>query len=344
MAGSVIYYSGLITKTRAMRKNLLSQEQLRSLTELATVHEAVSFLRNTEGYGAIYHSDLGEWHRGQAEAMIRQVLWRDYEKLYRFSNASQREALEPVFQRYETNFLKECLMRLYQEEPVPLVERGAFFRRHACFPVDGASSAASLPELRSCLEGTPYARALDGEEAGEDGYAVYASRLDPFYYIYVDKQIRKWKPSTRKEILHTVFGTRIDWLNIMWVYRLKRFFAQREPMIRARLIPVSFRLKDRELTALIQASSPVEMNRILENTVYFKGKDAYLKMEDEISYQQVMTKTYQMLERKYPMSMAPVLGYLYDREQETEQITSVIEGIRYQIPPTDIRTYILLET
>lgn len=41
--GSVVTYSGLITKTRAMKKNLLSQEQLKALTELATVNEAVSF-------------------------------------------------------------------------------------------------------------------------------------------------------------------------------------------------------------------------------------------------------------------------------------------------------------
>ena len=99
MARGVIAYSGLITKTRAMKKNLLNQEQLGQLTELATVNEAVSFLRSSCGYGDIYRNDVGEWHRGQAEAMIRQVLWRDYEKLYHFCNAGQRAALELICAR-----------------------------------------------------------------------------------------------------------------------------------------------------------------------------------------------------------------------------------------------------
>lgn len=344
MAGGVIAYSGLITKTRAMKKNLLDREQLGQLTELATVNEAVSFLRNSCGYGDIYRNDVGEWHRGQAEAMIRQVLWQDYEKLYHFSNASQREALELVFARYEVNYLKECLKRLYQEERTPLADRGAFFRRHAGIPVNQVETANSMQEFLQYMKGTPYEQVFCQEGQEGAGYAAYAFALDVSYYTGVYRRIKKQRPSSQRQILLQLFGTQIDWLNIMWVYRLKRSFAPRAADIYGKMIPVQYRLKQQELTRMIEASSLSDMNQVLEQTVYFKGKDAYLKMEDEISYGQVMEKTYQLLVRKHPMSMAPVLQYLHDRKLETERITSVIEGIRYQVPPKDIRAYILLDT
>lgn len=81
---------------------------------------------------------------------------------------------------------------------------------------------------------------------------------------------------------------------------------------------------------------------ILAKTAYFTGKDALMKMEDEISYRKIVEDTYRRASRNYPMSIAPVLTYLYEKEQEIDRLTSIIEGIRYQVPPGEIRDIILL--
>lgn len=48
-------------------------------------------------------------HRGQVEAVIRDSLYMDYCKLYRFSGVQPRRALQFVFSRYEINVIKNCL-------------------------------------------------------------------------------------------------------------------------------------------------------------------------------------------------------------------------------------------
>ena len=75
--------------------------------------------------------------------------------------------------------------------------------------------------------------------------------------------------------------------------------------------------------------------------MYFKGRDALVKMQDEVSFHQVMEKMYQRICRKYPASMAPVFCYFYEKEQEIEHLTTALEGIRYQVPARDIRQLIL---
>lgn len=140
-----------------------------------------------------------------------------------------------------------------------------------------------------------------------------------------------------------VFGTQIDWLNIMWIYRAKQFFHEKPQEIEKILIPVYYKLRKEQCQQLLEAEHTEEFQRILGNTSYFKGREALVKLQDEISYHHVMGKMYQRLCQKYPSSMAPVFYYFYQKEQEIEHLTAALEGIRYQLPAKDIRELILMD-
>lgn len=341
MAGGATTYSGLATKVRAMRKNLLSREEFIQLTELVTVNEAVSYLRNHGSYAAISRNETMDWHRGQVEDTIRQELWTDLEKLYLFSNGSQRKVLELVFFRYETNLLKDCLKRLYQDVPIPIPDWGSFFRKHLCFSLEDVALATSMEELEHCLMGTRYEAVLQQARLeGGESYIRYVFGLDLNYYVSVWRGIQKQEPSALKTMLLQIYGTQIDWLNIMWVYRSRRFSFQKEADLYALLIPIRYRLRHAEFEDMIHAESVEQMERVLQNTVYFRGRSVGLVAEDEAFCDRMIERAYQQAAREHPMSMAPVLLYLYEREMEQKRLTSVIEGIRYQIPFRDIRSYI----
>ena len=51
MAGELLQYSGLITKTRAMRSRLLKKEDFERIAEFQTVPETIDFLREQEASG-----------------------------------------------------------------------------------------------------------------------------------------------------------------------------------------------------------------------------------------------------------------------------------------------------
>ncbi len=94
MAGELLQYSGLITKTRAMRSRLLKREDFERITEFLTVEETIAFLREQESYGRIYGGREEIRHRGQVEELIHNSILEDYRKLYLFGNSQQRKALE----------------------------------------------------------------------------------------------------------------------------------------------------------------------------------------------------------------------------------------------------------
>lgn len=177
---------------------------------------------------------------------------------------------------------------------------------------------------------------------GQLQFKDMSSTVDVSYFVQTWKKIGDFQDKQMQKVLREIFGTQIDWLNIMWIYRARHFFHQKPESIREILIPIHYKLKKEEMEKLLEAEHTQEFQQILGNTVYYRGKDALVKIQDEISYHHVMGKMYRQICRRYPFSIAPVFWYFYLKEQEIGHLTTALEGIRYQLPPKDIREMILI--
>lgn len=344
MSGGLLAYSGLVTKTKAMHGGLLKREDIIRLSEYETVEEFISFLREYGSYAPIYQSHEEIAHRAQVEAVIDDTLYSDYGKLYRFASGEQRRGLEIVFLRYEVNILKRCLEYACQggrEQNFSYLN--LFFDSHAGFDTAAVTGAENMPELVQALAGTRYEGFMKRlQENTAMTYADYAVQLDIFYYKTAWRMKGKLKDAGMQEIVTRILGTEIDWLNIMWMYRSKRFFGRGQTEIYADIIPITYRLKKTELKRLLGAEGVDEFIAVLAETSYFSGKDAEVKLGDEITFRRMRDRTYEKVCRKYPMSLAPVLKYLYDKENEIDILTTILEGVRYQIPAREIQELVLI--
>ncbi|MFP3155431.1 V-type ATPase subunit [Lachnospiraceae bacterium ZAX-1] len=336
-------YSGLIAKTSAMHGRLLRKEELERLAEVASVNEAISFLSKQVGYEAVYKSHDEIAHRGQVEAFILNALYADYAKLFRFANQNQREALELVFQRYEIDILKICLKYVFIDEfGVEKEPLNWYFDKHTDFDVQKLIRAHDINEFIMELRGTPYEEELKKlQEGGVVHYGDFASHLDSYYFVTLWKQIKGMQNKKMKQVLQMIYGTQIDWLNIMGIYREKRYYHQSKEDMSAYSIPITYRLKKQELHAMREAGQVDEFLQVLVGSSYFKGDNALLQMEDEISYRNVIDKMYKRACKKFPISIAPILNYLHDKAQEIEGIITAFEGIRYSLDAREIKNLII---
>ena len=108
--GNLLSYSGITTKIRAMRKNLLSKDEYEQLSNMSSVSDGFSFLKQHPAYSQIFaHLDEKETHRSQIEALLTYSLYHDFSKLYRFANVKQRKFMDLFFTHYEISVLKICL-------------------------------------------------------------------------------------------------------------------------------------------------------------------------------------------------------------------------------------------
>ena len=71
--------------------------------------------------------------------------------------------------------------------------------------------------------------------------------------------------------------------------------------------------------------------------------DIYLELDGkklEIMYNQFIRKIYGEEKRSNPYSMAVITSYLFDKELELDRLTTVLEGVRYGMPPGETLKYV----
>ena len=198
-----------------------------------------------------------------------------------------------------------------------------------------------MQELIQAVTGTEYESLLkELESAAEKNYADYAFALDIYYYKKVWKEITKVSDKETRQILEQNFRDRDRLAESDVDVPCKAVYSMGEADVKKHQIPVSYRLRSAETKRLLETETAEQFVEFVRQTAYFRGKQAVLEPEDELTWERVMIRTYEKICKKHPMSVAPVLRYLYEKEHEIDLLTTALEGIRYRIPPYEIRDLI----
>ena len=75
--GSVLSYSGLSTKIRAMQSRLVTDEQLEEIVQLPNVPQVTAYLKRTPEYQNVWSGlDENDLHRGQIEKLLKKSIFK----------------------------------------------------------------------------------------------------------------------------------------------------------------------------------------------------------------------------------------------------------------------------
>ena len=114
--GSLLSYSGLSTKIRAMQSKLIGEKQYQEIAQMDSVVQIVAYLKKQPGFAKLW-ADLDEnsLHRGDVEKLLVHTIHQNFTKLYRFANPRQRTFMALYFKRYEISVLKDCLRKVFDQ-------------------------------------------------------------------------------------------------------------------------------------------------------------------------------------------------------------------------------------
>lgn len=340
----LLSYSGLTTKIRAMESHFLKDSNFREITELETVPQAVNYLKQWSSYEPIFgSSDENELHRVQIEQMLRQSIYRDFAKLYRFSNVSQRQFLTLYFQRYEVSVIKECLTNLFDHRvtKVNLSAFEDFFRQHSSLNLSLMSASSTIQEFVESLRGTVYYEPFSKLLVMENPTLFdYEMTLDLYYFRDLWKRKDKLYRGRDLEDLTTAYGSKFDMLNLQWIYRAKNYYHMSSADIYALLIPIKYRISKQQIVAMVEAESTPALEALLEQTYYARQYKGFTLDTLESMYASVMKHILSTESRKDPYSVITIYSYLYHKEHEVDRLIIALECVRYRIAPDEAMTYV----
>lgn len=338
----LLAYSGITTKVRAMESRLLKPEQFQQMAELEDVRSAADYLKGQPAYAEVFDGlDDTRLHRGYIEQILTQSEYRDFTKLYRFSSVKQRKFLDLYFKHYEVEVIKKLLRHMLggREGQPDLSMFQEFFEKHSSLDLEALCKARNFSEFTEALEGTVYGELLTQmQEKGQTGLFDCELRLDLFYFQSLWKLRGRILGKEEQKILDTCFGSRLDLLNIQWIYRARSFYRLSPAEIYALLIPVHYRLRADKVKQLVEAEDDARFFAVLKETPYGKQEELQAgKMPDiQLLSNQMLNQIYGKTGRRYPHSPAVLDSYLYRKELEMRKIITTLEGIRYGLPAAEI--------
>lgn len=338
-------YSGIITKVKAMKSHFISRNDYERIANLESIADFISYLKNHEGYRIIFQ-DLDEHllHRGQIEGVFINALYRDFSSIYNFANIEQRNYLELILFRYEVNVLKHCIQLVYNKDSdtYDLSTFHTFFQNHSKINISALAASQNMEEYVNNLKGTEY-YTLFNHLLNQDNITSfdYEMQLDIYYFKKMWKLKDKKLKGDNLEVLTHRLGSEIDILNIMWLYRSKRFFNIHTTDSYSYIIPIHYKLRNEQLMKLIEASSIEEFINILNTTYYKKISSTLIDGTMEIYFQKIMMDIADNNAARYSSSMAPVYAYLFKKQIEIKRLTTALECIRYKLEPEDTLKYVL---
>ncbi|MCI9541338.1 MAG: V-type ATPase subunit [Lachnospiraceae bacterium] len=342
----ILSYSGLVTKVKAMRSHLLTAKQFEELANCPSVSEAAAYLKQNPGYQkALENFDATILHRGIIEQALKQSIFRDFSKLYHFCNGKQRKFLDLYAIRYETAFLKQCLRTIYDENPLTFSDETGkwFFESYFSFPIAPLANASTIRELIDGLKGSAYYKLLHQiYTSSKENLTLfdYETALDYYYFCTTWNSYNKLFTGNEKKALIEAFGTKLDMLNIQWIYRSKKYYSMSPADIIAILLPAHYKLKPETLSAMVHTETIEELIELISSTCYGRQFRETDPITLEKAYNALLSAAHKAALRKYPYSIACVNTYLYEKEHEADRLTTAIEGIRYGLGYNEILSYI----
>lgn len=342
--GNFLTYGGITTKVKAMSSHLVSQEDYERMAQLESTADYINFLRIKPSYHTIF-KDVNETtiHRGQIEELIKTSLFMDFNKIYIFATIEQRTFLDIIFFRYEVNILKDSLELIFnQKKSLDLAFFQPFFEQHSDLNLNRLADCASLDDFISSLQNSKYYNLFSDLHNSMDNISLsdYEVQLDIFYFQKIWKMIHKGLKGKEQKRMQALFGTQIDMLNIMWIYRTKKFYNVDAKEIFISIIPIHYHLTKEQLTMLVETPGITEFFQVLSKTYYHDFFHEEQTNSIEYEYTSNLNKLYQKLTSESPHSMLPVLYYLFLKEEELDHVTTALECIRYHLEPAETLKYI----
>ncbi|HOQ74973.1 MAG TPA: V-type ATPase subunit [Thermoclostridium sp.] len=345
MLFSAIKYGAVSGKTRAMAGKLFKPRDYEEIMQKRSVREVAAYLKYNTGYSAVL-ADINEAeiHRGQLENILKLQYINDYKKLMRFSSGSQREFINLLYLKMVIENLK-LLLRLFEAgnaDPSILEESLPFLSRYDDLDIQKLALSRSLEEFIAGLRGTDYAEVMRPYASMDKGTRLFhlEMALDLYYLRKVLDMSTGLLNGDDKRTAMELNGIEIDIFNIFWIYRIRKSFSFDKELVYTYIIPSWYRIKRAEIDGLISAKNTDEFRQVLGKTPYA----GFFADDEPGAFERRYTEYLYEIHRKrfiqQPFSVACIISYLKLKEFELNNIISIIEGIRYSLPPEEIRKFI----
>jgi V/A-type H+-transporting ATPase subunit C len=326
-------------RARVRKGDLLSAADFKNLLACHSLEEITRYLANTH-YGTYLPRGVDKLHRQELEVLL---LLANNLEAFSFRSCldlSRRKLLDIWLGRVDVVLLKMVIRSIIlREKPMAFTHNYIKGIGFTLADIGKLLSASSLPEAIGAILNPKLVTYIEeATKRAVGGTAVtftIGMALDWFYNRSVYNTMKQVSGEEGKR-LQELSGATVDLTNITWIYRARKFYKMNGEMALSYLLHVRFRIQF-DLLSKLADSPPEKMWELLRGTPYDgvlpkpddNGEDAFTEASVGSS---LLRKQYEVASNTF-LSGTPglhtILAYLHLRELEVEDLSAIIEVVRY---------------
>lgn len=322
MSISAIKYPSINAKLKGMYSKRLKNDDLQDLAKQNNLKSAVAILKNKSSSLNVLSEDAD---REQIEKVLNGEIIYDIEKIVKYLDKNDTQIFNLLISKYEIRCIKRAIKLLYSKNEYD--ENIKIWTNTIFTDLKGLESIKSIDEFLKIINNTKYKKILKKYfENKNTEYSIFEieNELDKMYLKSI------YNSAGNNKNLKKMIGAKIDFTNILWIYRMKKYYNFSEDKIEKSIIDINYALKKNQILLLVKAKNIEELNEILKKTVYsnISTDDIY---ELECNMKKYLHGLYIKNFKSNLLSINCIYSYLNLVELENKDIISIIEAVRYGI-------------
>ena len=323
-----IKYPNLNAKLKGMYEKRISKSDLEDLVKQNSLKNAILLLKSK--YDIFKNSDENI-DRLEIESLLEKDQINNILKIKKLLNKKDTEIFEMFLLQYEIKCVKSIFRKLFSDDKTDdiVIQKVKMWTVTLFSDIKGIETVQNFYDFFEAIKRMKYNKILKKYQE-QDNINVFEveNEIDKLYFETLYDMIKNEVNSKK------IIGSEIDLLNVLWIFRIKKYYNFENEKINQILIKRYYKLKPNTMKKIEQANTFEEIKEIMKDTVY---KDVFF---DENNLEENIDKYLYEINKKIfrndMTSIAYVLAYVNMIDYENNDIINTIEGIRYNMDKTEI--------
>ncbi|WP_313346214.1 V-type ATPase subunit [Sedimentibacter sp.] len=341
MNPNMAYYA-LETKIATKKGHILNNKDWKKYIESDSVEKLAELLKNNPEIGKVF-KDINntESERVNLETALSSLRKFEIENLLHYLSGDYKEFLKTFLIEEDIKDLSLVLRKLSRgESSEGIKERFIHSKMFTCLNFEEILTAKNIEQLIKKLKGSIFYNGIKNISNNDVLNREFHFEMKLYLVLYKSLLERAEKldrndSKTAKDII----GLRIDLLNIQWIYRAIKYYNISSQEIYFYSLEGGNILDNDKIKNLCYSKSFDEFKLLVKD--YFKY-DLFKDLQDTDIDINVVVDAYMFnyIKNKNYKNIGLIISFIYLLDSVINDLTSITEGVQYQVPKEKLKGYL----